>query len=119
MRKIVLITMLALVLGALPMFSACTQSQPAQTIELTYSNFFPPTHLNSVLAQSWINEIQTRSNGQVKITYYPGGSLTPAAQIYDGVVQGRSDIGMSVLSYTMGLFPASELIDLRHGYPNG
>jgi len=35
------------------------------------------------------------------------------------VVEGISDIGMSVLAYTMGRFPATELVDLPHGYPSG
>jgi len=95
-----------------------TQSSSG-TIELTYSNFFPSSHLHSLLAEQFCSEIENRTNGGVKITYYPGGSLTQAAGIYDGVVEGISDLGMSVLSYTMGRFPVSELVDLPHGYPNG
>lgn len=117
MKSLCLVLILALV-GVLVLTVACAPQEP-QAIELTYSNFFPPTHLHSVLADQFCQEIERRSNGRVKITYYPGGTLTPAAQIYDGVVQGISDIGMSVLSYTMGRFPASELVDMPHGYPNG
>ena len=100
--------------------AACGQkAAPAETIELSYSNFFPPTHLHSVLAQAWIDEISARTNGKVKITYYPGGTLTPADKTYDGVVSGISDIGMSLFAYTMGRFPASTLVDFPHSYPNG
>jgi TRAP-type C4-dicarboxylate transport system substrate-binding protein len=35
------------------------------------------------------------------------------------VVKGISDVGMSVLSYTMGRFPLTEVIDLPLGYKNG
>jgi len=105
-------------LVASPLFGACATPAP-EVIELSYSNFFPPTHFHSILAEEWAKEIEARTNGRVKITYYPGGSLTPAPQVYDGVVEGISDIGMSVLAYSMGRFPASELIDLPHGYPNG
>ncbi len=90
-----------------------------ETIELTYSNFFPPTHLHSILAEQFCQEINTRTNGKVEITYYPGGTLSPAPQTYDGVVEGISDIGMSVLAYSMGRFPATQLVDMPHGYPNG
>ena len=96
-----------------------TPTPEEPTIELTYSNFFPPTHLHSVLADKFCQEINQRSNGRVEITHYPGGTLTPAPQVYDGVVEGISDIGMSVLAYTMGRFPATELVDMPHGYPNG
>jgi len=48
-----------------------------------------------------------------------GGTLTPADKCYDGVVMGISDIGMSVLGYTRGKFPLTEVIDLPLGYKNG
>jgi TRAP-type C4-dicarboxylate transport system substrate-binding protein len=104
--------------GAMSLFgSSCSNS--GDTINLTYSNFFPPTHLNSILAEAWIKEIETRTDGQVKIEYFPGGNLTPAAGVYDGVVNGLSDIGMSCFAYTVGRFPVNELVDLPHKYPNG
>ena len=55
----------------------------------------------------------------MKITLFPGGTLTPAATCYDGVVKGISDIGMSVLGYTKGKFPLTEVIDLPLGYQSG
>jgi len=119
MRKEKLFILLTVTLVALPLFASCKAAAPQETIELTYSNFFPPTHLHSILAEQFCQEISERSNGAVEITYYPGGTLTPAPQVYDGVVEGISDMGMSVLAYTKGRFPASELVDLPHGYPNG
>lgn len=111
--------LIAVTLVAFPFLGGCGDDAPAETIELTYSNFFPPSHLHSVLVDQFCQEIEKRTEGGVKITHYAGGSLTPAAQVYDGVVQGISDIGMSVLAYTMGRFPATELVDLPHGYPSG
>lgn len=88
-------------------------------IELTYSIFFPAPHKNTVLATQWAEEINKRTNGRVKITMFPGGTLTPADKCYDGVVKGLSDIGMSVVSYTKGRFPLTEVIDLPLGYKSG
>ncbi|MBA7507197.1 Solute-binding protein [subsurface metagenome] len=119
MRKTILMVFIAVGLIALPLLGGCAGPAPAKTIELTYSNFFPPTHYHSILAEEWIKEIEARTNGRVEITYYPGGSLTPAPKVYDGVVEGISDIGMSCLAYTMGRFPACELVDLPHGYASG
>jgi TRAP-type C4-dicarboxylate transport system substrate-binding protein len=86
---------------------------------LTYSIFFPPTHAQTKAAESWAKEIEKRSAGKVKISIFPGGTLTPADQCYDGVVKGISDIGMSAFAYTRGRFPAMEALDLPLGYPNG
>jgi len=50
---------------------------------------------------------------------FPGGTLTPAPQCYDGVVKGISDIGMSVFAYTRGKFPLTEVADLPLGIKSG
>lgn len=91
----------------------------AQTIKLTYSNFFPPSHIQSQLAEAWSKEVEKRTGGKVKIEYFAGQTLTKANQCYDGVVEGLSDIGFSVLAYTAGRFPVMSVIDLPLGYPNG
>jgi len=86
---------------------------------LTYSIFFPPSHGQAKAGEAWAKEIEKRTNGQVKITILAGGSLTPADQVYDGVLKGISDLGMSCFAYTRGRFPVMEVLDLPIGYPNG
>ncbi|HUT97070.1 MAG TPA: TRAP transporter substrate-binding protein DctP [Dehalococcoidales bacterium] len=117
MKRIVML-FLALTLLAFPLVGGCT-TEEEETFELTYNNFFPPTNYNSILADAFCKEIEARTDGRVTFTYYPAGGLAAAADTYDAVVEGIADIGMSCLAYTMGRFPASELVDLPHGYPNG
>jgi len=100
---------------AMPDLAAAQQ----KVITLNYSNFFPAPHKNSILADAWCKEVEKRAQGKVKITYFPGGTLTPAAQTYDNVVKGIADIGMSVFAYTRGKFPLIEVFDLPLGYKNG
>ena len=88
----------------------------AESTKLTYSNFFPATHVQSKLAEQWSKEVEKRTNGKVVVEYYPGQTLTKADVVYDGVVNGISDIGFSVLGYTRGRFPIMEVIDLPLGY---
>jgi TRAP-type C4-dicarboxylate transport system substrate-binding protein len=91
----------------------------ADTVTLKYSNFFPPTHIQSKLSEEWCKEVEKQTEGRVKIEYYPGGSLLKAQQIYDGVADGISDIGFSVLAYNRGRFPVTGALDLPFGYPSG
>jgi TRAP-type C4-dicarboxylate transport system substrate-binding protein len=91
----------------------------ATTYRLTYSIFFPATHGQCKAGIAWAKQIEQRTNGQVKITVFPGGALTKANQCYDGVVKGITDIGMSCFAYTRGRFPVMEAADLPLGYPNG
>lgn len=93
-------------------------SAEAQT-RLTYSNFFPPTHVQSQLAEKWCREVEKRTDGEVVIDYYPGSTLTKAKQCYDGVVEGMSDIGLSALAYSRGRFPVMAAVDLPLGYTSG
>ncbi|MDD3311537.1 TRAP transporter substrate-binding protein [Pseudodesulfovibrio sp.] len=88
-------------------------------VKLTYSNFFPPTHIQSQLAEQWCREVEKRTNGKVRIDYFPGSTLSKAHQNYDGVVEGISDIGMSCLAYSRGRFPVMAAIDLPLGYRTG
>jgi len=115
---------LCLILVVLALFAAAC-SGPAsggpeeETFELTYSIFFPATHVQCQTAAAWAEEIETRTNGRVHITLFPGGTLTSAPQCYEGVVNGISDIGMSCFAYTRGRFPLLEGLDLPVGYPDG
>ena len=95
-----------------------TPSAFGQT-KLNYSIFFPAPHKNSVLAAEWGKEIEKRTSGKVQITMFYGGTLTPADKCYDGVVKGLSDIGFSVLAYTRGKFPLTEVVDLPLGSRSG
>jgi TRAP-type C4-dicarboxylate transport system substrate-binding protein len=92
---------------------------PGEVIKLSYSIFFPPTHVQCIAATNWANEIRTRTGGRVQIAIYPAGSLTKADQCYEGVTKGISDLGMSCFAYTRGRFPLIEGLDLPVGYPDG
>ncbi len=91
----------------------------AKPVTLTYSNFFPPTHVQSQLAQAWCDEVEKQTNGRVTVQYFPGQTLTKGTQNYDGVVSGLSDIGMCLFAYTRGRFPVMEAVDLPLGYDSG
>jgi TRAP-type C4-dicarboxylate transport system substrate-binding protein len=116
MKKNLLIIVM---IGAAALLLATGCQKKAKTVELTYSIFFPPTHSQCKAGISWAAEIEKRSGGRIKITTFPGGTLTKANQCYDGVVKGISDIGMSCFAYTRGRFPVMAAVDLPHGYPDG
>ena len=91
----------------------------AEPVSLKYSIFFPESHIQCQTAMAWAEEINKQSNGSVKITVFPGGSLVSAPKTYDGVVKGEADIGMSCFAYTKDRFPVMAAADLPLGYRNG
>jgi len=90
----------------------------AKPIEISYACMFPPTHIQSILPETWCKEVEKRTHGAVKITYYPGGTLLGGDKIFTGVIDGIADAGTSVIGYTPGIFPDMQSIDLPMGYPN-
>jgi TRAP-type C4-dicarboxylate transport system substrate-binding protein len=73
----------------------------------------------SHLSGWFCDEMKKRTNGQVEIAYYPGGTLLTAPKMYDGVVTGITDLGFSHIQYTRGRFPVTEVFDLPLGFPSG
>ncbi len=114
--SVAVVTCAVLLIG----LAGCGRSSNEEKVtELSYSVFFPPTHIQCQTAQAWADEIAKRTDGKVKINVYAAGTLTKAEQCYEGVVNGVSDIGMSCFAYTRGRFPLLEGLDLPLGYPNG
>ncbi len=86
------------------------------TITLTYANFPPATTFPCVQMERWSKEVEKRTNGKVKVQTFPGGTLLPAKNIFDGVITGTADIGNFAMSYQPGRFPVSEAVDLPVGF---
>jgi TRAP-type C4-dicarboxylate transport system substrate-binding protein len=118
MKRNLIALMLVLCVG-LALGMANPLSAQAASVKLTYSNFFPPGHIQSKLAEAWCKEVEKRTSGEVVVEYFPGQTLTKARQVYDGVVEGISDLGFSVLAYTRGRFPVMAAVDLPLGYTSG
>lgn len=95
-----------------------TFSHGADVIRLKYNNFFATTHFVSTLAGQFCDDIKKKTNGRVEISLISGGTLTPPPRVFDGVVQGISDIGLSNPGYTRGRFPVSEVISQPMGFPD-
>ncbi len=90
-----------------------------EVIKLNYANFFPSPEPHSGNIEAWGKEISKQTNGRVKFTFFHSGGLAPADQIYDAVVKGIADIGMSCFTYTRGKFPLTSVIDLPLGLQDG
>ncbi|MFA6930128.1 MAG: TRAP transporter substrate-binding protein [Lentisphaeria bacterium] len=86
---------------------------------LSYSIFFPSTHIHAILAEQWAEEVHQRSGGRIRVNVYPGGVLSSASENFECVRNGVSDLGMSCFSYSRGMFPMIEGLDLPWGYQSG
>ena len=112
--KNVWVCLLVLLLGLVVMvpMASCSNTEK-QVIELSLAHFFPASHpAETVLVAQWSKALEEATDGQVKIVSYPGESLLKAPDIYNGVVEGVADIGLSCFAYTPGRFPVLEAFEL-------
>ena len=90
----------------------------ADVIKLKFANYFPPTHMNSVMMGKYCEELNKKLTGKVEITQYTGGTLLTAPKMAAGVASGIADIGLSHCSYSRGRFPVMEVMELPLGFPS-
>jgi TRAP-type transport system periplasmic protein len=98
------------------------QSPPlhaAESIQLSYASYVPTGHRMHKIHEDQAKEFEKRTNGRVKVTYYPAETLVQAPWTYDGVVKGIVDIGHCTAGHTRGLFPFLEVLDLPLGQSSG
>jgi TRAP-type transport system periplasmic protein len=115
MRKCIVLLLIIGLFVLAPLTLVCG----AEVIKLKGANYLPVTHPMSVLSGWFCDEVKKRTNGQVEITYYPGGTLLNPVKMYDGVITGIADLGLSHIQYTRGRFPVMEVFDLPLGFPSG
>jgi TRAP-type C4-dicarboxylate transport system substrate-binding protein len=100
------------------LFVSMSSFAGADVIKLKFANYFPPTHMNSVVMGKYCEELNKKLAGKVELTQYTGGTLLSAPKMAAGVASGIADIGLSNCSYSRGRFPAMEIMELPLGFPS-
>lgn len=87
----------------------------AGTIKLNYANFPPAPTFPCVQMERWKVEVEKRTNGQVQVNTFPGGTLLEAKGMMDGVIAGQADIGTICMAYQPGRFIVTNATSLPLG----
>lgn len=93
-------------------------ADPGEVIELTYAFFAPEGTFPAVQMEEWASRVEERTEGQVQVDTFAGGTLLGADDMYDGVLQGTADIGLGSPGYDVGRFPLMSGIALPVEFPN-
>jgi TRAP-type C4-dicarboxylate transport system substrate-binding protein len=108
--------------GILPAIAACFSlgAPPASAapVTLSYANFPPAPTFPCVQMERWKQEVESRTQGQVQINTFPGGTLLDAKDMMDGVIAGQADIGCLCMAYQPGRFVVTNATSLPLGIPN-
>lgn len=87
----------------------------AGKIKLNYANFPPAPTFPCVQMERWKTEVEKRTNGQVQVNTFPGGTLLGAKAMMDGVIAGQADIGNICMAYQPGRFIVTNATSLPLG----
>ncbi len=90
----------------------CPVRSEEKVVKLKFSTFSPPMSRLAGLAEQWCKEVEKRSNGKIKVAFFPGGTLVPANQSYEGAVRGITDISLTSQQWAPGRFPQTEGVAL-------
>jgi TRAP-type C4-dicarboxylate transport system substrate-binding protein len=118
-KKIRLLIPLALLLVISLIIIGCPSPAPAKVFELSYALFQPPAAALSVANSEFAAAIESRTNGQVKITVHQGGSLLSGPAMYEGVRSGIADMGNLITVYNPGTFPFTSIAEMPGAAESG
>jgi TRAP-type C4-dicarboxylate transport system substrate-binding protein len=115
MKKILFLAMSLAVVGALVSVGDA-QQKPTTPV---YNWRLQATHLAGDPPFQWFfprftKNLEEFSNGRIKLTSYPGGSLVPVAETVNMLGKGVYEMGESVGAYWQGLIPVA---GLEFGFP--
>jgi TRAP-type C4-dicarboxylate transport system substrate-binding protein len=112
MRLLIAALLVALVGGPAP--------ATAQEITLKLSHFVPPVAPpHATFLAPWAAKVEKESGGRLKVQIYPSMQLggTPP-QLVDQIKDGVVDIGWTVVGYTAGRFPKTEVMEMPFLHTN-
>ena len=133
MKNKVFFLCIALVLVTGLVFGGCAAPAPAlapapapaptptpapEVINLRFSGPWPEPSPNfRNLYKPIMDEIEEKSNGRIKFTYFGPGVLGGNREQYDIARTGKADLVTISTGYTPGRFPMSDVFTLPLGYP--
>ncbi|MTI43498.1 TRAP-type C4-dicarboxylate transport system substrate-binding protein [Roseibium hamelinense] len=86
----------------------------AQDVTLTLHHFLgPKAPAHSKMLEPWARSVEEASDGRIKVEIFPAMSLGgKPPELYSQVRDGVVDIVWTVLGYTPGVFPRTEVFEL-------
>ncbi|MGD9213031.1 MAG: TRAP transporter substrate-binding protein [Desulfobacteraceae bacterium] len=101
------------------LLGGAVSSLAKKTIDLKFSYWTPPHALPAKAGfEPWAKAIEEKSNGKVKITFYPAEALGHAPDHYPMVLKGVADIVWIDPNHTPGVFPLADIMSAPFLFPN-
>ena len=117
MKKQIGLLSALVIVGMMFCFSAAHAED--KVFKFRFAQITPATHpYYSAISKPWAEEIEKRTNGKVKITLYPAGTLAGGNVMYSSTVDGITDIGTSSFGWERGRHPVMDAFVYTPGFPS-
>ncbi|MBN1832421.1 MAG: TRAP transporter substrate-binding protein DctP [Deltaproteobacteria bacterium] len=113
MKKVLIPALMILILCACT-FRGC-QAEKSE-LELTFTNWTSPTSPPGRATAKWVEMVETRTDGQVKVKALYSATLLTGKNTIEGILRGVADVGMNVSSFRPERFPMLALLNYPHPY---
>ena len=92
----------------------------AQEVTLSLHQFLPPqANVPKLVLDVWANNVMDASDGRIKIDSYPSMQLGgKPPELMDQAIDGVADIVWTVVGYTPGRYPSTEVFELPFMMPD-
>lgn len=91
----------------LAVFMTATSVQAEKVLRLTLQ--LPATHHLGINVQSFADEVNAKSNGELKVEIYPSAQLYKDKEVPKAVSSGAVEMGVAALTRFVGTIPAVDL----------
>lgn len=101
-------------MGGIALAAVAATGAFAQEVTLKLEHFLPAqANVPVQVLDVWADKVEADSNGRIKIERYATMSLGGSPpELYDQIVDGVVDLGWTVVGYTPGRFPSTEVFEL-------
>lgn len=100
--------------GAAAVALGLASSAAAQDVQLTLHQFLPAqANVPNLILKPWMESVEEASGGRIKIDHFPSmqlGGRPP--ELMDQAIEGTADIVWTVVGYTPGRYPTTEVFEL-------
>jgi TRAP-type transport system periplasmic protein len=119
MKKTSVVALLVLLTVFLFFVTTVPVHAQGKAMKLRLSVQWPPQHPITKMIDQWGKDVEKATAGRITVTVFASNTLSPPMQVYDNTVKGVVDIGTSLLAYSPGRLPLSEVLQQPLGYTNG
>lgn len=107
-------TRLSKLISAAALAAAMGTAATAQEVTLIMHHFLPPvSSAHKAMLEPWAEKIETESEGRIAVEIAPSMAMGGKPnELYGQVRDGAADIVWTLLGYTPGVFPRSEVFEL-------